>query len=272
MGLDDVGPQRVDDPDSITYERFSKPVREKLGYYVYRLVDPRNDETFYVGRGVNNRCFDHMEEADDARRGGSRSAKTDRINAIHRAGLPVGAYIHRHALRDDEETGVVEAVLIQAYADLTNKVAGEGTTEFGARSTGELIDRYDDPPAEFSRHKCVLLTLDDRWPRDDDDAPTAWFDIYARARHGWNLDLKRAQKADYVVAHARGIIIGVFTPDAWLPSDDPIFTVFPKPERTPAYGFIGAPARWVAREAWMGRRLPPKVRPRFGRTIEYVNI
>ncbi len=43
--------------------RFSQEVCEKLGYYVYRLVDPRNGETFYVGKGRNNRVFAHTERA-----------------------------------------------------------------------------------------------------------------------------------------------------------------------------------------------------------------
>ena len=30
-------------------ERFSSDVCKKLGYYVYRLVDPRDGHTFYVG-------------------------------------------------------------------------------------------------------------------------------------------------------------------------------------------------------------------------------
>ena len=41
-------------------EMFSSEVCKKLDYYVYRLIDPRNGETFYIGMGKNNRVFDHM--------------------------------------------------------------------------------------------------------------------------------------------------------------------------------------------------------------------
>ena len=41
-------------------QTFTFEVSEKLKYYVYRLVDPRNGETFYVGRGKNNRVFAHI--------------------------------------------------------------------------------------------------------------------------------------------------------------------------------------------------------------------
>lgn len=40
--------------------KFSPEVCDELKYYVYRLVDPRNGQTFYVGKGKNNRVL-HMQ-------------------------------------------------------------------------------------------------------------------------------------------------------------------------------------------------------------------
>jgi len=40
---------------------FSSEVIKKLAYYVYRLIDPRNGETFYVGKGKGNRVFHHVK-------------------------------------------------------------------------------------------------------------------------------------------------------------------------------------------------------------------
>ena len=42
-------------------ERFPQEVCEKLRFYVYRLIDPRNGETFYVGKGKDNRLFAHIK-------------------------------------------------------------------------------------------------------------------------------------------------------------------------------------------------------------------
>lgn len=36
---------------------FSQETINKIGYYVYRLIDPRNGQTFYVGKGKGNRVF-----------------------------------------------------------------------------------------------------------------------------------------------------------------------------------------------------------------------
>ncbi len=37
--------------------KFSPEVAKELKYYVYRLIDPRNGQTFYVGKGKNNRVL-----------------------------------------------------------------------------------------------------------------------------------------------------------------------------------------------------------------------
>ena len=49
------------DPEEIVVTRsgFSEFVAGRLRHYVYRLIDPRNGTTFYVGRGQGNRVFSH---------------------------------------------------------------------------------------------------------------------------------------------------------------------------------------------------------------------
>lgn len=41
---------------------FPLGVAEKLQTYVYRLIDPRDGETFYVGKGRGDRVFAHIRE------------------------------------------------------------------------------------------------------------------------------------------------------------------------------------------------------------------
>jgi hypothetical protein len=74
---------------------FAVDVAAQLKTYVYRLIDPRNGETFHVGKGTGNRVFSHIREqvAEDEADGGS--SKLRRIRDTHRTGFEVAHVIHR---------------------------------------------------------------------------------------------------------------------------------------------------------------------------------
>jgi hypothetical protein len=68
-------------------QTFGIGVAEKIGYYVYLLIDPRTSEVFYVGKGVGNRCFAHVQVARKREAGVSGDyPKLDRIREIEAAG------------------------------------------------------------------------------------------------------------------------------------------------------------------------------------------
>lgn len=49
-------------------------------YYVYHLIDPRNNQVFYVGKGTGNRCYQHQKDAKAIRN--LNIAKENRIREI----------------------------------------------------------------------------------------------------------------------------------------------------------------------------------------------
>jgi hypothetical protein len=92
-------------------KEFPPGVADKLNTYVYRLIDPRNGETFYVGKGKGNRVFEHVRaEVKEDELGN----KLKRIREIRLADFEVAHVIHRHGM-DDETAFEVEAALIDAY-------------------------------------------------------------------------------------------------------------------------------------------------------------
>lgn len=94
---------------------FSETVAARLRHYVYRLIDPRNGITFYVGRGQGNRVFAHaagQEKPTGAE--DSEVLKLKTIRTIKNAGFEVQHVIHRHGM-DGDTAKEVEAALIDAY-------------------------------------------------------------------------------------------------------------------------------------------------------------
>src|SRR5579863_8325986 len=125
---------------------FSERVAAQLKCYVYRLVDPRNGTTFYVGRGRGNRLFAHAaEEVSSALVDGEIDLRLETIRAIRNSGLEVQHVIHRHGL-DDETAAEVEAALIDAYPGLTNLVRGSGSDK-GVMHVSEVVQKYEAEPA-----------------------------------------------------------------------------------------------------------------------------
>ena len=107
---------------------FPTGVAEKLGYYVYRLIDPRNGETFYIGKGRGNRVFQHARGV--LRLGSDEDVvdtKMQRIKEIRSAGLEVGHVIHRHGIKDEKTAFQIEAALMDATPVSPTKSAVKAT-------------------------------------------------------------------------------------------------------------------------------------------------
>ena len=104
---------------------FAKHICDELKFYVYRLIDPRNGETFYIGKGTGNRVFAHVNDEVGAE-ADALTDKLQRIREIRLAGFEVAHVIHRHGM--DEPTAFeVEAALIDAYPEVTNAVNGRAS-------------------------------------------------------------------------------------------------------------------------------------------------
>ena len=71
---------------------FTQEVVEVLGCYVYRLIDPRNGETFYVGRGRGQRVFDHVSGAISDADQSAADPKLERIHEIQAFGYECSAH------------------------------------------------------------------------------------------------------------------------------------------------------------------------------------
>ena len=205
----------------IMLNKFTPDVCKRLEYYVYRLIDPRTGQTFYVGKGKNNRVFAHAhdalkdyegknyfvkEEDDDL------SAKVKQIRSIHDAGLEVIMVIHRWGL--DEETAYeVEAALIEAYAGLTNQQLGHGSSR-GVLNVQTIqrvlsLEEFDDSNALNNEYMIIKIKQEFLDLHDGN--------IYDTVRSAWAVNPQRAQAHKYILVSLYGEVIAIFKDAQWKP-------------------------------------------------------
>jgi len=185
---------------------FSPSIIEKIGYYVYLLIDPQTYEIFYVGKGRGNRVFAHLNEAlTDV----TENTKLDRIRAIHDSGQEVRHVIHRHGLTE-KEAFEVEAALIDLIGlpILTNIVSGHHSYGFGPMTAEEIIAEYNAPSAGI-REPSILVIINRLYRR----AMTA-DQLYEATRGNWVLGPRR-NRAKYVFAVSNAIVRQVFEIERW---------------------------------------------------------
>jgi hypothetical protein len=227
-------------------EAFPAGVARRLKTYVYRLIDPRNGETFYIGKGHGNRVFSHIRAEPDLE-GDDLDNKVKRIRDIRLAGFEVAHVIHRHGM-DDKTAFEVESALIDAYPGLTNIVGGAGGNDYGAMHAQEIISRYCAEPAVF-QHKALLISV---------NRSATETSLYEATRYAWKIRKSTAEQAEVVLATRQGEIVGAFIPHRWLQA-----TVENFPGRDPIpgrFGFEGEDAPEDIKKLYVGKRVPDQYR------------
>lgn len=187
-------------------EMFTQSIIEQIGYYVYFLRDPRDQRVFYVGKGVGNRLFNHVHGAlssEDA------SDKLDTVREINKAGYAVEHFILRHGLQE-KESFEVEAALIDfvGLSFLTNEQSGHYSTDFGLKSSDEIIAMYSAP--KFGTDLPVLLININRLFHRQMTAN----EIYEATRSSWKLS-NRKDKAKFAIATYKGLTREVYLINDW---------------------------------------------------------
>jgi hypothetical protein len=223
-------------------------VSERLGLYVYRLVDPRNGETFYVGKGRGSRVLQHVRGALGK---AEPSDKIERIREIRDANLEVGHVLHRHGITDEAVAFEVEAAVMECFPAAHNLARGHRSAERGCAHLDQLIERY--AAREFLVDQPLLLISIGRYEARAERS------LYDQVRGCWKITEKYAQRARLVLGHQRGLVKGVFVPDQWLPATAQDFPWLPDDEPG-RIGFVGHEASPEIAGRYMRKRVPERYR------------
>ncbi len=233
-------------------DKFPPGVTDHLKWYVYRLIDPRNGETFYVGQGQGDRIFQHVKGAPSAtEEEDAADLKFSRIREICSARLDVGHVIHRHHIETEDIAFQIEAALIDAYAGLTNRVGGHGSGDYGCRHIEQIIAEYAAEPFE-PRESLILISIARSYEEEGKS-------IYDAVPGVWRISVNKAKNFRLVLAHRNGIVVGWYRPTEWLPATKENFSWLADdiPGR---FGFEGVPAETAVESLYKGKRVPDKFR------------
>ncbi len=231
-------------------DEFPQGVAEQLKWYVYRLIDPRNGETFYIGKGQGNRIFQHAKgNFSSAKAEYDTDLKRRRIREIKGAGLEVGHLVHRHGIDSQEVAYEIEAALIDAYPGLTNLAAGRRSGDYGCRHAEDIVRDYAAEPFDVGE-RLILICIN----RAFDEGR----EFYDATRYAWRLDPQRAGQRSLVLAHNRGVVVAAFRAEKWVPATTDNFPGHPGlPDR---WGFIGKPAEDEVAKKYVEKRVPERYR------------
>ena len=225
------------------FKEFTPEVCKQLGYYVYRLVDPRNGQTFYVGKGKDNRVFQHAKCA--LKEENDENLKYKKIREIKDSGLEVIHIIQKYGL-SERDAFVIESVLIDVYSidiELANKIKGFNSTEPQNAltlqrdlSAVEFTDSLENPKYMIIKIKDLILTQRE--------------DRYDCTRRAWRLNINEAKKYPYVLSVTNSIVKEVYEVDKWQPCQ----------ERNGRFEFIGKVAEKEIRDLFIDKKIPEKYR------------
>ena len=231
---------------------FDEKTQKALGYYVYMLIDPRDDRPFYVGKGVGNRIFNHVKNAID-----NPTNSDEKCDVIREIGPDnVKHVIVTHGLATETEAYKIEAVLIDVLnymskKQLTNKVVGHHAGKTGIMTTDEVTRLYNAQELHHIDDDCIIININGQYNR-----AMGTEGIYKATKEIWRIAKWRLNKIKYVLSEYRGLIVEVFAVQEWYQKERGYGINSKKAGQTyKGYGFNGQIASNCIRDKYINKSI-----------------
>ncbi len=196
------------------HNKFPTGLSERMNYYVYVYSDPDDGKIFYIGKGKDNRCFDHLKCQEEC-------GKTDKIKEIQSRGKEPIIHILARNLSEKEAYDIEAACIsILGISDLTNRSFGTPVSDIGLVDTEDIIDSFQNNVISVHdlKHNVIVLRMNDEYFNGE-----AGHDLYEIARTDWTLRGEKkqndAKKAEYALVTYKNWIVGVYKIAAWFPTN-----------------------------------------------------
>lgn len=184
------------------------------GYYVYALIDPRNNEVFYIGKGTDNRIFDH--EVESKKNIDSEKNKIIRIKEIINDGFETKKIILNWGLTEKEafasEASLINMLNLLSKDTLTNIVSGHSVHEALSVENFEMIYGAECLLPEDIKESILVIKINKMYHRDMSSK-----ELYDVVRGCWKVSLNsiRRKKVKYVLGVYNKFVVAVYKPDEW---------------------------------------------------------
>lgn len=220
-------------------EKFGPEIIDELQNYVYRLIDPRKGNTFYVGRRKGNRLISHVYEAQVDNEQDEVSAKIKTIREIQSRGYEAIHVIQRWGLTDKEAIEV-ESTLIDTIPGLDNLKSGD-RSDRGATTAKEIIERFSAEEFKINPNDEKFIVIKIRQDYVNERG------IYDTTRSAWKVNYNKVNNYKIALSVINGIVKEVYRISCWK-----------RDEARERWFFEGAPAEESVFLKYLNKRLTDK--------------
>jgi len=226
------------------FNKFKKSLK-KINHYIYALCEINGDKRipFYIGKGINDRCLQHLKEVGD-------SLKVVTIKKLLQS-EKLGIDILRHGIKEDVTARLIEATCIDllGIGELSNKVRGSGS-EMGRASIEEIHHLQSGELIEVEKgHQGLAFLLNSTYK-----SAMTEIELFEVTRGVWR-NVPRDNTIRYAYATYGGLIKEVYEIHSWVEAGtQQYFTrFFENRDLSQRWEFIGKKASPEIREKYVGK-------------------